>query len=77
MFYGEEISAMLPCRICTKSGGGVSNKHLDSYLNEIRYRFNRRFWERELFDRLIQASLSSETIAYAELVGRAPTMNNC
>lgn len=30
---------------------GVSNKHLQSYLNEISYRFNRRLWERELFGR--------------------------
>ena len=56
---------------------GVSNKHLESYLNEICYRFNRRFWERELFDRLIQACLSSETITYAELVGKAPSRQNC
>ena len=47
---------------------GVSNKHLESYFNEICYRFNRRFWERELFDRLIQACVSSEVITYADLV---------
>ena len=52
---------------------GVSNKHLESYLNEICYRFNRRFWERELFDRLIQACLSSDGVTYAELAGRPPT----
>ena len=32
---------------------GVSGKHLQSYLSEICYRFNRRFWEMELFDRLV------------------------
>ena len=47
---------------------GVSEKHLQSYLSEICYRFNRRFWERELFDRLIKACSSAETITYSQLV---------
>lgn len=48
---------------------GVSGKHLQSYLSEICYRFNRRFWEKELFDRLVQACLSTETITYTQLIG--------
>lgn len=48
--------------------GGVSEKHLQAYLSEIAYRFNRRFWERELFDRLIQACVCAETITYKKLV---------
>lgn len=48
---------------------GVSEKHLQPYLSEICYRFNRRFWERELFDRLIKACVSTETITYLQLVG--------
>lgn len=52
---------------------GVSSKHLESYLNEICYRFNRRFWERELFDRLVQACVSTKTVTYDDLVsGRPP-----
>lgn len=47
---------------------GVSGKHLQSYLSEIAYRFNRRYWEKELFDRLIQACVTAETITYNELV---------
>jgi len=47
---------------------GVSEKHLQAYLSEITYRFNRRFWEKELFDRLIQACVSAETITYKKLV---------
>jgi len=47
---------------------GVSEKHLQSYLSEICYRFNRRFWERELFDRLIKACVSTETMTYSQLV---------
>lgn len=47
---------------------GVSEKHLQSYLSEVCYRFNRRFWERELFDRLVKACVSTETITYPQLV---------
>lgn len=47
---------------------GVSEKHLQSYLSEICYRFNRRFWERELFDRLIKACVSTEAMTYSQLV---------
>lgn len=49
---------------------GVSGKHLQSYLSEVCYRFNRRFWEKELFDRLVQACISTETLTYTELVGK-------
>ncbi|MBN1575022.1 MAG: transposase [Chitinispirillaceae bacterium] len=47
---------------------GVSGKHLQSYLSEVAYRLNRRFWEREMFDRLIQACVTAETVTYPELV---------
>jgi len=47
---------------------GVSGKHLQSYLSEICYRFNRRFWEKEIFDRLIQACVSTDTLTYKELI---------
>lgn len=47
---------------------GVSEKHLQAYLSEITYRFNRRFWEQELFDRLIQACVTAETITYKKLI---------
>ena len=49
---------------------GVSEKHLQSYLSEICYRFNRRFWEKELFDRLVQACISTETLTYKELISK-------
>jgi transposase-like protein len=52
---------------------GVSGKHLQSYLSEVAYRFNRRFWERELFDRLIQACVTAETVTYPELVHGIPS----
>ena len=47
---------------------GVSEKHLQSYLSEICFRFNRRFWEKELFDRLVNACISTETITHDRLV---------
>lgn len=47
---------------------GVSEKHLQSYLSEICYRFNRRFWEKELFDRLVAACVRSGTITQDQLV---------
>lgn len=47
---------------------GVSEKHLQAYLSEVCYRFNRRFWERELFDRLVQACILTDTLTYNELI---------
>ncbi|HOX38094.1 MAG TPA: IS1595 family transposase [Candidatus Brocadiia bacterium] len=49
---------------------GVSAKHLHSYMGEVCYRFNRRFWERQLFDRLIKACVSTPTVTYDQLVSR-------
>lgn len=37
---------------------GVSPGHLQSYLSEFSWRFSRRFWESELFDRLLWAAIS-------------------
>ncbi len=46
---------------------GVSGKHLQRYLSEFCYRFNRRFWEPQLFDRTLNACVTTSTITYAEL----------
>ncbi len=46
---------------------GISSKHLHRYLSEFCYRFNRRFWQNQLFDRLVHACLSSKTITFSEL----------
>ena len=46
----------------------VYEKHLQAYLSEICYRFNRRFWEKELFDRLVKACISAQTITHGDLV---------
>lgn len=45
----------------------VSPKHLQRYLAEYCYRFNRRFWASQLFDRTVLAGAGTQTINYAEL----------
>lgn len=47
---------------------GVSEKHLQSYLSEVCYRFNRRFWHKESFHRLLRACVSTSTITRNELM---------
>jgi transposase-like protein len=46
---------------------GVSPKHLPRYLAEFCYRFNRRFWEPQMFNRMLHACLNSATINFSEL----------
>jgi transposase-like protein/ribosomal protein L37AE/L43A len=46
---------------------GVSAKHLHRYLDEFNYRFNRRFKEKLLFDRLLYACVITNTITFSEL----------
>jgi len=48
----------------------VSGKHLNRYLAEFSYRFNRRFKQRRdtIFDRLVTACCSTQTITYKQLV---------
>jgi hypothetical protein len=46
---------------------GVANKHLQRYLDEFCYRFDRRFREDRLFDRLLCTCLSTTTITSSEL----------
>jgi transposase-like protein len=46
---------------------GVSAKHLSRYLGEYSYRFNRRFFEPQLFDRLLNACVLTQTITFSEL----------
>jgi len=50
---------------------GVSKKHLQRYLDEFCYRFNRRFSEPQLFARLLGACILSSPCTYATLIGMA------
>ncbi|NIV10084.1 MAG: IS1595 family transposase [Aliifodinibius sp.] len=47
---------------------GVSTKHLQRYLSEFCYRFNRRFWQKQIFERMIHACLNTHTITISELM---------
>ncbi len=46
---------------------GVSEKHLSRYLVEFSYRFNRRFWDSQSFNRTITACGPTSTVTFAEL----------
>ena len=46
---------------------GLDDKHIQLYLNEFCYRFNRRHREPELFDRLLLACIVSPPLSYDEL----------
>lgn len=46
---------------------GVSRKHLQPYLSEFCWRFSRRFFEAELFDRLLRACICARPPTYREL----------
>jgi transposase-like protein len=46
---------------------GLDKKHLQAYLDEFCYRFNRRWFENQLFDRLVTACVTSYGITFSEL----------
>lgn len=48
---------------------GLDSRHLQRYLDEFSFRFNRRKFTGELFNRLLQSCLSTNTITYPELIG--------
>jgi transposase-like protein len=47
---------------------GVSHKHLQRYLSEFCYRFNRRFVEPQIFNRILFACVTSHKVTYSELI---------
>ena len=48
---------------------GLDRDHLQRYLDEYCYRFNRRQWEQQLFNRLLTACAVGTPVTYYELVG--------
>jgi transposase-like protein len=48
---------------------GLDKKHLQRYFDEFCYRFNRRDFGNQLFNRLLNACVSTVTITYDQLVG--------
>jgi len=48
---------------------GVSSKHLQSYINEFVFRFNRRFWPMVAFNSVLKIAVKVEAPTYAGLYG--------
>lgn len=48
---------------------GIKGKHLQAYLDEYDYRYNRRNFQGEWFNRLLNSAVSTKTVTYAELTG--------
>jgi transposase-like protein len=68
----HRISSLLKRWLVGTHQGAVSSKHLDYYLNEYTFRFNRRKSDARglLFYRLLQQSLESEPLTYRGIVNR-------
>jgi transposase-like protein len=48
---------------------GVGKTHLQTFLDEFCYRFNRRFWPHQLFARTVAACVSASTFTRYDLIG--------
>lgn len=48
---------------------GLNSKHLQLFLNEFAYRFNRRKFKNQLFNHLLDCCLLAKPITFPELVG--------
>lgn len=55
---------------------GVSTKHLQRYLSEACYRFNRRYWTHQLFNRLLFACTLGKPIIREKLLAPSMAMNS-
>lgn len=47
---------------------GLDSKHLQAYLGEYCYRFNRRMFKEQLFNRLVHCCVTSRVVTYPELI---------
>ena len=57
--------------------GAVRKKHLQEYLDEYTYRFNRRFWSMSAFRTLLQIGTQVDPVTYAEqYAGHAALRHN-
>ena len=52
---------------------GVSPTHLQSYLNEFVFRFNRRFWPMVAFDSVLKIAARVESLTYRDFYENAQT----
>jgi hypothetical protein len=55
---------------------GVSPAHLQSYLNEFVFRFNRRFWPMVGFDSVLKIAARVESLTYRDLYESTQTSSN-
>jgi transposase-like protein len=69
----HRVAALLKRWLLGTHHGSVSSKHLDYYLDEFTFRFNRRQSRHcgKLFFRLMQQAVAMETTRYADVVGRS------
>jgi len=67
----HRIAALLKRWLLSTHQGAVSGKHLDYYLDEYTFRFNRRTSRSRgmLFYRLVQQAVTTEAVPYCKLVG--------
>ena len=77
----HRIASLLKRWLLRTHQGSVSSEHLDAYLNEFTFRFNRRTSQRRglLFYRLLEQAVVAEPITYRSLIvnpkptGRRPS----
>ncbi len=55
---------------------GVSPTHLQAYLNEFVFRFNRRFWPMVAFDSVLKIATRVESLTYRAFYEDAKTNTN-
>ncbi len=55
---------------------GVSSTHLQGYLNEFVFRFNRRFWPMVAFDSVLKIAARVESLTYSDFYEGAQTYTN-
>ena len=71
----HQIASLLKRWLLGIHQGRVSHEHLDDYLNEFTFRFNRRLSRHrgKLFYRLLQQAVAVPPVPYSQLVRRRPS----
>ena len=66
----HRVASLLQRWLLGTHQGGVGPEHLDAYLNEFTFRFNRRHSGRRgmLFYRLLEQSIAADPITYSSLI---------
>ena len=78
----HRVAALLKTCLKGTHQGAISPEHLDYYLDEFTFRFNRRtsYYRGKLFYRLLQNAMTIEPVTYQQMVknvrGRQPGSHN-